>query len=159
MDLFKISWVTKLTQLLFNLRITWRVKDAMKVINMVKVKGFFSLVSKKLPAYLFYDWMLCSSHFALSVSNDNSLPPPLPHHAPLVTRVMLLFLCVWYPSTGGTKMCDWPRGTCTRVNDPCPPNWVRCEHYDNDCPQASSHCCCGKPLPGTSKKLNTIKIQ
>ncbi|XP_068717696.1 uncharacterized protein [Montipora capricornis] len=47
--------------------------------------------------------------------------------------------------TAGERMCDWPRGTCTYVNDPCPPDWERCAQYDNDCSLATNHCCCRKP--------------
>ncbi|KAM7435139.1 hypothetical protein ABFA07_014872 [Porites harrisoni] len=45
------------------------------------------------------------------------------------------------------KMCDWPRGTCTYIYDPCPPNWERCPQYDYDCPVKTNHCCCRKRIP------------
>lgn len=64
-----------------------------------------------------------------------------------------VLVCLWITLSiaSGRKMCDWPRGTCTHVNDPCPPNWVRCEHYDDDCYLATNHCCCRKPIAGSKK--------
>ena len=45
-------------------------------------------------------------------------------------------------SAGG--QCDYPIGTCTGVNDPCPPGdeRSRCPQYDSDCPSGINHCCC-----------------
>ncbi|XP_068671949.1 nidogen-2-like [Montipora capricornis] len=70
----------------------------------------------------------------------------------LKIRVFLL-LTVWVIAASnveGLKGCDWPRGTCTYIHDPCPPYWERCAQYDSSCPLATNHCCCRKHIPGTT---------
>ncbi|XP_015771177.1 PREDICTED: uncharacterized protein LOC107349509 isoform X4 [Acropora digitifera] len=50
----------------------------------------------------------------------------------------------------GYKACDWPRGVCTYIDDPCPPTFERCRRYDYSCPLSTNHCCCRKTIPGTT---------
>ena len=38
--------------------------------------------------------------------------------------------------------CDYPKGMCTYVGDPCPENMERCSQNDKGCPSETNHCCC-----------------
>ncbi|XP_067043861.1 uncharacterized protein [Acropora muricata] len=53
----------------------------------------------------------------------------------------------------GYKACDWPRGVCTYIYDPCPPTFIRCRRYDYSCPVSTNHCCCRTRIPGDEPKL------
>ena len=58
--------------------------------------------------------------------------------------LFIYFLAVEDPVEVAAAPCDWPYGTCTYVNDPCPPNWERCPSRDPGCPVKTNHCCCRK---------------
>ena len=66
-------------------------------------------------------------------------------HVTILLNNFLVFSKPIVPPPSAGK-CDWGRGTCTYVNDPCPPNWERCPQFDKDCPVETNHCCCRKQL-------------
>ncbi|XP_058951515.2 uncharacterized protein [Pocillopora verrucosa] len=43
--------------------------------------------------------------------------------------------------------CDWPRGVCTYVNDPCPPDIPYDCRDQMYCPLGTNKCCCRYPQP------------
>lgn len=40
----------------------------------------------------------------------------------------------------GARRCDWPKGVCTYVHDPCPLGMRPCGNYY--CPLGTNRCCC-----------------
>ncbi|XP_074638794.1 uncharacterized protein LOC141897205 isoform X2 [Acropora palmata] len=65
----------------------------------------------------------------------------------------LVVLAIVVRDGKGYKACDWPRGVCTYIYDPCPPTFTRCRRYDYSCPVRTNHCCCRTRIQGDEPKL------
>ncbi|XP_067043853.1 uncharacterized protein [Acropora muricata] len=90
-----------------------------------------------------YKYMDCPPNWHRCSQYDSSCKAPT-NHCCCKNRVPARDI------TNGYKACDWPRGVCTYIDDPCPPTFERCRRYDYSCPVSTNHCCCRKTIPGTT---------